>query len=264
MLLFVMAYHNEREIERFQVILDNWEKLVEMKTPFKFLFVGPVEGAISTNYDHVFLQYDESPLTEADSQMRVSLEWSFVARHVETHIDCRYWFWWEPDVLPVRRDCFEKFLGLSREGCQIMGYRVRDNLWGMRNKIGGVAFYAKDYWSHMQPYFNLDGTFDTCRTFEGKKDGNVFVELNDWYALVHHEGGLRLTPGLRLVHGIKDNSLLEQIIHGRKYYPIVWDLSRSAMNRWTLAKLKARETIKKWRIVRRVRERLLAVNNRSN
>jgi hypothetical protein len=257
MLLFVMAYHNDKELETFQIILDNWEKLLEMKMRFKFLFVESVGRRISTHYDHVFLRYDDSHLTETNSQMRVSLEWSLVARYIEKHIDCSYWFWWEPDVLPVRRDCFEKFMSLSHDRCQIMGYRVRDNLWGMRNKIGGVALYVKDYWSYMQPFFDLNGTFDTRRTFERKKDGGVFVELNKWYALVHHEGRLRLTPGLRLVHGIKNNSLLNQIIHGETNYPVVSDFRRAAMNKWKVTKSNVRETVKEWPVINRVREKLL-------
>lgn len=226
MLLFVMAYHNEKEHETYQSILDHWDKLVEMKSPFKFLFVNSTGKKLNTTHEHTFLDHTDSPDTA--KWKRVSAEWYKVARYISDNIECDYWFWWEHDVLPVKKDCFEFILSHRSENCQIMGYRVRDNLYGMRNRINGVAFYCRDYWKYIQEHFSLEGPFDTRRPFEPYINGGIFVELNKWYSLILHEGLLMLTPDIRLVHGIKDNSLRDQIIKGICNYPEVTRFYRSA------------------------------------
>lgn len=226
--LFVMAYHGDRELDRFQEILSRWDDLLEMRSPFRFLFVSALDRKPTTAFDHSFLHHEDPPDTKR--WKCVALEWARVARHVEESVDCDAWFWWETDVLPVRRDAFDFFLSLWTERCKIAGYRVRDRKWGMKRRINGVALYARDYWSFVKPCFNLDGTFDTRRPYlDAERDR--FVELNRWYALVHHEERLRLTPELRLVHGIRDRSLLEQVLGGARRYRVFPGWYRAAVNR---------------------------------
>jgi len=229
MMLFVMAYCNENEFTRFQFILDHWEQLVEMKSPFKFLFVTSIDKKLTTHYEHSFFNYKESPEIK-NYEQQITLEWSKIAKYIADNIDCKYWFWWEWDVVPVKKDCFEFFIGFWTEQCQIMGYRAKDNMWGMRNKINGVAIYSKNYWKYIEPYFNLKGTFDTRKSFSKRTEKNVFVELNKWYCLRHHEGSLMLTPNIRIVHGIKDYSLLDQILGVANKYVMTSDFSRTIKN----------------------------------
>jgi len=233
-LLFVMAYHNEREFALFQELLSRWDDLVEMSSPFRFLFVSSLDCRLTTDFDHSFLYHEDPPDTK--KWACVALEWFRVARYIEESMDCDAWLWWESDVLPVRRDAFDFFLSMWSDGCKIAGYRVRDRKWGMKRRINGVAFYARDYWSFIKPVFNLDGTFDTRRTFTDQDRGR-FVELNRWYALVHHEEKLRLTPEIRLVHGVRDRSLLDQILNGVQHYPVVPTWYRAVVNLFNIWRL---------------------------
>jgi hypothetical protein len=217
MLLFVIAYHTPAEFERFQFILDHWTELVDMQSPFSFLFVDSIGRKLNAAYEHRTLTYKDPP--DLKHFQCVSREWAFVAKHIADEIDCEQWFWWEQDVLPVRKDCFDFFLRFWTGSCRIMGYHVKDNMWGMRHKINGAAFYARNYWRYVEPHFDLSGTFDTRTAFDAKTQAGAFVELNRWYGLCHHEGALRLTPSLRLVHGIKDDSLIRQVLCGESTYP---------------------------------------------
>jgi hypothetical protein len=231
MLVIVMACHNRKELERFQLILDHWEHLVELNTSFQFLFVGSMGKQLRSRLPHRHLDYQDSPGLKRFQC--VSHEWATVARFIEESVDCTCWFWWEWDVLPVRRDCFGFLLQRWTNHCRIMGYHVKDNTWGMRNKINGVAFYARDYWSFIQPVYNDTGTFDTRVTYD--PDGSDCVVLNPWYGLCHHEHPFVLTPALRLVHGIKNDTLFRQIVHGEKLYPVVSEPFRRFLNRvWQL------------------------------
>jgi hypothetical protein len=223
-----MAYHNQHEYEAFQFILDHWSQLLEMKSPFKFLFVNCLDKELLTSFEHSFIEHQDTPGLKR--WQNVSKEWAHVARYVAEQIDCTYWFWWEHDVLPVRKDCIEFFLERWHDQCQIMGYRVKDSQYGMRSRINGVAFYAKDYWKFMEPHFDINRPFDTNRHFCEKRDGNTYVELNKWYCLVHHEGPLMLTPNVRLVHGVKDHSLRDQIVYGADNYRPVSVLYRNVRN----------------------------------
>jgi hypothetical protein len=227
MILFVFAYYNNHEFDRFQFILDNWEHLVDMKSPFKFLFVKSIDRYLRTEFEHQYLEYKD-PSCLKGSQ-RVAQKWAAVSQLIESAIDCKYWFWWESDALPVKRDCFEFFTQKWTPSCRIMGYRVRDNKWGMKHRINGVALYARDYWSYIKPHFNLAGSFDTRKAFHNKEN-DLFVEINDWYSLLHHEGKLLLTPNLRLVHGIHDDSLINQVLTGNGPYPIVSNQHRRIHN----------------------------------
>ncbi len=225
MLLFVMSYHTEKERTRFQSILDHWDDLVEMERPFQFLFIDSLGSPLRTSLPHHSIPYlDPAGLSRGEL---ISAEWAYVARYISEQVDCDCWFWWEGDVLPVRKDCFEFFMKLWNPERLIMGYHIKDNRWQMRNMINGVAFYAKDFWSFLKPHFNPAITFDRQRAFTKKKDGERFVELNRWYALCQHEGTLLLTPSLRLVHGIKDDSLLRQIVEGVETYPLQYDATRA-------------------------------------
>lgn len=227
MILFVFAYHNDREFDRFQFILDHWQDLVDMRFPFQFLFVKTIERDLQTRFKHRFFKYQDQ--LDLKKFQRIAQEWASVSMFIESNIDCKCWFWWEPDVLPVKKDCFDYLIQKWTPSCRIMGYRVRDNKWGMKHRMNGVAFYAKDYWSYIKPHFNLLGTFDARKAFhEDEKD--VFVELNDWYALVPHEEKLLLTPNLRLVHGVRDDSLIRQVLTGTQTYPMVSDLHRRIRN----------------------------------
>lgn len=225
----VMAYHNQREFEAFQFILEHWSDLVEMRSPFKFLFVKSYHRDIQTGHEHSVLEYQDPPEMTKRCQL-INRQWSVVARHIWQSVECKCWFWWEHDVLPVRKDCFEFFMQKWTNKCQIMGYRVKDKLFGMHKRINGVAFYARDYWRFMEPYFNLDTFFDRLRPF-GRKDRRLFVELNKWYFLAHHEGPVVLTPRMRLVHGVKDHSLRDQIVNGTRNYPVHSDLRRTIRGR---------------------------------
>ncbi|MBM3860948.1 MAG: hypothetical protein FJ395_15050 [Verrucomicrobia bacterium] len=238
MLLFVMPYHSAEERERFQLILERWNELVKMEMPFSFLYVGPSAGPISARFPHACLFHDDvKPLKRFQ---HIAQKWADVAEYVQHNVDCRCWFWWEPDVLPVKKDCFEFLLHFWGGQTEIMGYHVKDNKWGMKNCINGVAFYSKRYWSYIRPRFNLNGTFDTRKQFDPDTENDRFVALNKWYALVHHEKRLRLTPSLRLVHGIKDSSLLDQLLHGTRRFPCVPDLYRDTRNRLRLLSLAVR------------------------
>lgn len=170
----------------------------------------------------------------------VSRQWARVAEYVERNVDCRCWFWWEWDALPVRPDCFEFLLSLWGPQTQIMGYHVQDNKWGMRHCINGVAFYSRQYWSYIQSYFNFNGTFDSRKKFDPQTEEQQFVALNKWYALVHHEKRLRLTPSLRLVHGVKDTSLLDQVLGGRRRFRYLPDWYRTMRNRLRVFSLSLR------------------------
>lgn len=242
MLLFVMPYCNEYEREKFQLIVDNWDRIVEMRSPFRILFVKTIDTRVATGLEHSFLDYRDPDGLPDSWALRVSTEWAQVARHIEDSVDCKYWFWWEHDALPVRQDCFEFFLRLwSGDRCRIMGYKVKDNECGMRNKINGVAIYSKHYWSYIKPYFNLNGGFDNNKVFCSKAEKDAFVELNKWYSLVQHEGRLLLTPNLRLVHGIKDHSLVNHVLGKGGAYPVVSDSYRAMRNALTVSYLNSRE-----------------------
>ena len=235
-ILFVMAYHNRMERERFQRILDHWHELVEMKSPFRFLFVDSLGEKLQTDFPHDVLEYKDLPLLKRFQ--RTAWKWAFVAQYVEENMDCTCWFWWEWDVLPVQKDCFEFFRQRWTGSCRVMGYHVKDNKWGMRHRINGVAFYARDYWSYFAPSFDAARTFDTCKRFDPKTDRNCFVELNRWYCLVQHEISssfpFALTPGLRLVHGIKNESLLEHMLGERKHFAVRSDTWRALRYRFKL------------------------------
>ena len=227
MILFVFAYHNDQECDRFQFILDHWNQLVDLGTPFRFLFVKSIDRELLTSFDYDQLDYQDPP--DLKKFQRVAAEWAAVARFVENRLMCDQWLWWEPDVLPVQKDCFDFLLRKWTPSCRIMGYRVRDNKWGMRNCMNGVALYSRDYWSYIEPHFSLAGTFDTRKPFmDDERD--LFVEINAWYALVHHERKLLLTPSLRLVHGIRDDSLIRQVLTGVGPYPMIGSLRRKIRN----------------------------------
>lgn len=219
MLQFVMSYHDGPSAERFQLILDHWDDLVEMASPFHILFTGPTEYRLRTELPHSYFHYVEPP--DEKKFRRVSRKWATIAQHVEENVECTCWFWWEPDVVPVKKDCFEFFLRLWGDQTRIMGFHVKDKMWGMYHCINGAAFYSKRYWSYLQPWFSFEATFDTRKPFNPRTERAEFVELNRWYALVHHEKRLRLTPAMRLVHGIKDTTLLEQLLEGNRNYPVV-------------------------------------------
>lgn len=236
-ILFVFAYHNDREFDRFQFILDRWEHLVDMHHPFHFLFVNSIDRNLQTKFKHRFLQYEDPP--DLKKFQRVAQEWAIVARFIENTIDCKCWLWWESDVLPVKKDCFNYLLQLWTPSCRIMGYRVRDNKWGMKHRINGVAFYARDYWSYIKPHFNLVGTFDTRKAFH-KDESNLFVEINDWYVSLHHEEKIFLTPSIRLVHGVRDESLINQVLTGKGPYQRVSNLYRKIRNAFTVLKNECR------------------------
>ncbi|HPX56457.1 MAG TPA: hypothetical protein PK425_07960 [Syntrophales bacterium] len=233
MILFVFAYHHDREVDRFQFILDHWAQLLNLEHPFQFLFVKSTDRDLRTPFKHLLLEHKD-PLNLKRSQC-VSQEWAMVAQLIENTVECDYWFWWEYDVLPVKKDCFDFFIRKWTPSCRIMGYRVRDNKWGMKHRINGVALYARDYWSYIKSYFNLLGTFDTRKAFHNDEN-DLFVETNDWYSLVHHEERLFLTPSLRLVHGIRDDSLIKQILTGTGPYPMVSELNRKIRNKLTVLK----------------------------
>jgi hypothetical protein len=233
-ILFVMAYHSRREFDQYRRILDHWEELVEMNSPFRILFVDSIGEKIRTHLPHDTIEYADPPGLRR--HQCINLKWAFVARHVEEARDCALWFWWEADALPVRRDCFEFFKGLWRGSHRIMGYHVKDDMWGMRHRINGVAFYARDYWSYFQPSYDPAKTFDTCKRFDPRADRAHFAELNRWYGLVFHEKSSRrpfiLSPGLRLVHGIKDESLLEHVLGRHRHFPVRSDAYRAVRNRY--------------------------------
>ncbi|HYC55940.1 MAG TPA: hypothetical protein VEL28_13480 [Candidatus Binatia bacterium] len=215
-LLLVMAYHSRRELDRFQRILDHWDELVEMRTPFTLLLVRTIDEELRTDLPRIDLRRSED--ASRPSLELVAEEFLEICRYVEDNLECRCWFWWEHDVLPVRKDCFDFFLRRWRAGTSIMGYRVRDRLWNMKNRINGVAFYSRTYWSHLKPHIRPSQAFDTWRTYTRRADGRSFVELNRWYALVHHEKHLYLTPSLRLVHGISDDTLFEDLVGGTRHH----------------------------------------------
>lgn len=223
MILFVFAYHKDSEFERYQFILDNWEKFLDMKTPFQFLFVKSLDRDLQTHFKHQFIERKDPP--DLKKFQCIGQEWAMVAEYIENHIDCKCWFWWEHDVLPVKKDCFDFFMRKWTPSCLIMGYRVKDNKWGMRKKINGVALYGRNYWSFIKPCFNLIGTADTRKAF-GRKERGLYVEINKWYALKQHEEALFLTPALRLVHGVHDDSLINQVLTGIGPYPVVSNLHR--------------------------------------
>lgn len=133
MILFVFAYHKDSEFERYQFILDNWEKFLDMKTPFQFLFVKSIDRDLQTHFKHQFIERKDPP--DLKKFQCIGQEWAMVAEYIESHIDCKCWFWWEHDVLPVKKDCFDFFMRKWTPSCLIMGYRVRDNKWGMRKKL---------------------------------------------------------------------------------------------------------------------------------
>jgi hypothetical protein len=224
-----MSYHNNDEFTKFQYILDNFSKLASIHEPFEFLFVHSIEKKVRTDFAHRFFAHKDDPSQK--KWQHSGTEWFDVANYISQEVDCKCWFWWEPDVCPVRRDCFDFFMSMWKQDCQIMGYRVKDGKWGMKNKINGVAFYGRHFADYIRPYFNLEGTSDTRKAFHKKTEKGIFVELNRWYSLVHHEGPLLLTPDLRIVHGIKDNSLLKQIVTGQKTYPMASHIRRSIRNR---------------------------------
>ena len=237
LILFVFAYHNDREYDRFQYILDHWDRLVDMQTPFRFLFVKSINRELRTAFSYDHLDHQDPP--DLKKFQQVSSEWAMVARFIEGRMDCDQWFWWESDVLPVRKDCFDFLLKKWTRSCQIMGYRVKDNKWGMQNCMNGVAFYSRDYWSCVKPYYSLFGTFDTRRPFRDDEQ-ELFVDISPWYALTHHEGKLLLTTSLRLVHGIRDDSLISQMLTGSGPYPVVSSLRRKIRNRFNLWRLERR------------------------
>jgi hypothetical protein len=239
LILFVFAYHNDGEFNRFQFILDHWEQLLDMKIPFQFLFVKSIDRDLRTRFRHQFLERRDPP--DLKKFQCIGQEWAMVAQYIESSVDCTHWFWWEQDVVPVQRDCFDFFIRKWTPSCRIMGYRVRDNKWGMKNRINGVALYARDYWSFIKPYFNLLGTSDTRKEF-GRKDKGLYVEINDWYALLHHEGRLVLTPSLRLVHGVRDDQLMEQVLTGNGPVPVVTEQYRKLRNAWVVVKHKYRRS----------------------
>ncbi len=233
MIAFVFAYHNDGEFNRFQFILDHWAKLLDIKMPFQFLFVKSIDRDLRTDFGHRFLEHRDPP--DLKKFQCIGQEWAMVAEYIENSVDCKYWFWWEHDVVPVRRDCFDFFVQKWSPSCRIMGYRVRDNKWGMKNRINGVALYSRDYWSFIKPCFNLLGTSDTRREFN-RKDKGQYVEINDWYALLHHEGRLFLTPSLRLVHGVQNDLLMKQVLTGKGPYPVVSERYRKIRNALTVFK----------------------------
>ena len=243
MILFVFAYHNEREYDRFQFILDHWDRLVEMRTPFRFLFVKSMDRELRTSFGCDHLDYQDPPGLK--KFQRVAEEWATVARHIEKHVACDQWLWWESDVLPTRKDGFEFLLSKWTSTCQVMGYRVKDNKWGMKNCMNGVAFYACNYWSLVAPYFSLAGTFDPRRSFQDEEH-ELFVDISPWYALVHRGGRLLLTPDLCLVHGIRDDSLFKQVLTRAGPYPVVSNFRR-----------RIRNSFKAWRLDRRGYHRYL-------
>jgi hypothetical protein len=229
MLLFVMPYHNDQELEFFQFIIDHLTDFVEINIPFEFLFIHSIDKRIRTDFEHTFFAHRDDPAMK--KWQHIAAEWFDVANHISENIDCKCWFWWEHDVLPVKKDCFDFFMSMWTESCQVMGYRVKDRKWGMKHKINGAAFYGKQYADYIRPFFSLEGTFDTRKAFNRKSEKGIFVELNRWYSLIHHEGPLLLTPAIRMVHGVKNRSLANQVLKGEKYYPVVSRIHRLIRNR---------------------------------
>jgi hypothetical protein len=225
-----MSYHSSKELQRFQLILDHWTELVEMTMPFKFLFVDCIGERLQTSFEHRFLEYRDFEGRSKD--LSITLEWAYDARYISENVDCDCWFWWETDVLPVRKDCFTFLMKHWNQERLIMGYHVRDNRWGMRNRINGSAFYSKHYWKAVEPRFNPEITFDRQMVYRKKKDKDRFLALNKWYALTHHEDRLLLTKNLRIVHGIKDESLIRQVLDGVEKYPAASDVTRAAWCMW--------------------------------
>ena len=215
--ILVLTYHTTKEFNQFQEILDSWDELLDISFNYEILFSTTIDPVPRTTIPFKVLRHVDPP---GDFRARVSHEWAFVAQHIERYVECACWFWWEADVLPVRPDCFTFFLQLWTPETQIMGYYVRDWRWNMHHKMNGVAFYSKHYWSFISADFaGSQLSFDQIRAFSPGKDQHIFVALNRWYVMLSHDSGLVLTPDLRLVHGIKDRTLLEQIRGGRVVYP---------------------------------------------
>ena len=149
-----------------------------------------------------------------------------VAQHINDSIDCDCWFWWEWDVLPIKKDCFAFLLQYWTEEAIIMGYHVQDYAYNMRHKINSVAFYDKHYWTFFHPYFERNPIpFDQVVKFSSE-NSKLFVPLNKWFLLLHHEKDYILTPSIRLIHGVKDDRMLEQLLGKTVHYKTYSDLYR--------------------------------------
>ncbi len=117
--------------------------------------------------------------------------------------------------MPVKRDCFNFLLRQWRADLNIMGYRMRHYVFSRPayhhdNIVNGAAFYAKKFWSFIKSKQDTEVVFDNWTTYE---DGNAqCVDLNEWYLCLFNEYQLDITPSIRLVHGIKDDSLLDRVL----------------------------------------------------
>ena len=207
-LLIVMTIHNEEEFIIFQLILDNWEKLVDHKN-IRILFSTSIGKVPETKITHKTIFYKDG----ADDNFRklVSIEWMFLAAHIEENEDCDLWFWWESDVVPIQKDCFSFFLSKWTEKTKVMGYRVHDYRHGMNGRFNGVAFYSKSLYSLVQPRsVNNKGNFDHLLQFSG--DGVDSIELNIWYLLTHHDGNYLIPKNIKLVHGRRGYDYIKELI----------------------------------------------------
>ena len=227
-LLIVFSYHDQKEFVRIQRILDSLEQLLDLRFFFEILFSTTTSLTPQTCYPFNVLRHVDPPgeKTRRHIEMAVTFEWMAVARYVQTCSDCDCWFWWEWDVLPVRRDCFMFFMSMWSEETLIMGFHVLDAQYNMKHRINSVAFYSRNYWSFFQPHFEQNPLpFDQVVKFD-KKQTKHFIPLNRWFSLIHHERKLLLTLSIRIVHGVKDESLLEQVLGQKTHFETYSDFIR--------------------------------------
>lgn len=242
-LIFVMAIHTEAELRFFQRVLDSWDRLLETKFSFSILISTTLEQVPRTSLPHRVLRWTDDPAL--GTQTNVSLEWAAVAKLIRDELDCTCWFWWEWDAVPLRRDCFSHCLDQWTSGTQAMGYWVRDNLFNMRGRINGVAFYAREYLDSVDAREIAPGkNFDHLRAWtDAEVESGALVPLNEVYCLHHHEMRMNLSAETRLLHGQPGEETLNEVLGGTLQARFVSEAKRRFAVNATVAELRTRELI---------------------
>ena len=215
-ILFVFFYHNDEEFFRYQLILNNWKKLTKSNLSFKFLFVTTMKDKfLKTDFQHEYLELSEpKPLVYPKN---VSLIWIIVCKHISDNIDCKYWFWWEHDMCPIKRDWLDFFDSKWKNNItKIMGSFVTDAVDPSITYINGGSFYDKDYWKFIhEDYLKYKDHFQNNRGFDAikfyKRDDKNIVILNDWYNMITSDGFF-IIKGKKFIHGIKNDTLIQLVL----------------------------------------------------